>query len=191
MYFVYELVEPRNNATGYIGITNNPNQRYLEHVEGRAGKGKKYEWIKRLQQEGTQPKMKILEIVDDLAQAREQERYWIQQYLSKGTQLVNTVLIHPPKKEEKRIFRGLGKRRSKEQKHTAKTPPYGYITSTEASRRLNVSESMMRRYAQQGKIGYLLPPGRKQGFYLEKDVDDIVNDLNEFYARAKRLAAEE
>jgi predicted GIY-YIG superfamily endonuclease len=67
MYFVYELVDPRNNVTGYIGIMNNPNQRYQAHIEGREEKGKKCEWIRRLQEEGIQPKMKTLEIVDNLA----------------------------------------------------------------------------------------------------------------------------
>ncbi len=94
LYFVYELVDPRNNATGYVGITNNPNKRYLEHIEERGGKGRKFEWIKRLQGEQAQPKMKILEIVDDLAQARRLERYWVQYYLKKGSSLVNTHLIN-------------------------------------------------------------------------------------------------
>lgn len=95
MYFVYELVDPRTNATGYIGITNNPNQRYHEHVEGRVGKGKKYEWVKSLQEEKIQPKMKVLEIVDDVKQARLQERYWIKHYIGKGVQLANALFISP------------------------------------------------------------------------------------------------
>lgn len=159
MHFVYKLVDPRNNVT-YIGITSDPNQRYNEHLEGREGKGKKYEWISRLLEEGIQPKMQILEIVDDLKQARRQERYWIQNYLDQGIALVNTRLVDSTIKEEKQISEA--------------QPPYGYITGTEASRRLNVSNSMINHYARQGLIGYLLPPGRKHGFYLEKDVDDLV-----------------
>jgi predicted GIY-YIG superfamily endonuclease len=94
MYFVYELVDPRTDVTGYIGITNNPNQRYYDHIDGRdKRKTKKREWIKRLQEELTQPKMKILEIVDDIEQASIQERYWIRHYIDKGVQLANTLLV--------------------------------------------------------------------------------------------------
>jgi predicted GIY-YIG superfamily endonuclease len=93
MYFVYELVDPRTNVASYVGITNNPNQRYAEHMEGRVGRGKKYNWIKSLQEEETQPKMKILEVVDDAKQAKQQERHWIQHYISNGVQLTNAILI--------------------------------------------------------------------------------------------------
>jgi hypothetical protein len=39
---------------------------------------------------------------------------------------------------------------------------------------------MVRYYVQKGKIKYLLPPGRKQGFYLEKDVNNLSNELDAF-----------
>ena len=189
MYFVYELVDPRNNVTGYIGITNNPNQRYLEHIEGRVKKGKKYEWIKRLQKEGLQPKMRILEVVDDLEQARRQEQYWIQQYLNEGILLVNTLLIGPTAKDERQISRNIGKRISEEEKRISKVrPPQGYITAKEASSRLNVSEGMIRHHVQKGEIEYLHLPGMRHGFYLERDVDNLVNKMNAFYALAEKFA---
>lgn len=169
MYFVYELVDPRNSVTGYVGITNNPNKRYLEHIDERAGRGRKYGWISSLQEEGIQPKMKILEIVDDLEQARRQERYWIQRYLAEGIPLVNTRLIDPTVptvREEKRIFK--------------MRPPRGYITATEAGMRLDVSTAMVWQYAQKGLIRYLLPSGMRRGFYHEKDVNKLARIRNTF-----------
>lgn len=59
------------------------------------------------------------------------------------------------------------------------TPP-GYYTATEVKKLLNVSDAVVRSYAQKGKIRYIIPPGRKQGFYSKKDVDNLVNELTAF-----------
>jgi hypothetical protein len=59
-------------------------------------------------------------------------------------------------------------------------PPEGYITATEAKYILNVSDSMVRVHAQKGRIRYVVPRGRKQGFYLKKDVEKLARDLNIF-----------
>jgi hypothetical protein len=40
--------------------------------------------------------------------------------------------------------------------------------------------AMIRYYVQKDRIKYLVPPGRKQGFYLAKDVDNLANELNAF-----------
>lgn len=58
--------------------------------------------------------------------------------------------------------------------------PNGYYTSTEAQKVLNLSGAMLRIHVQKGRIHYLLPEGRKHGFYLKKDVDKIANEINAF-----------
>src|SRR5215472_14944420 len=58
--------------------------------------------------------------------------------------------------------------------------PKGYYTSTEAQKVLNLSGAMLRIHVQKGRIQYLLPEGRKHGFYLKKDVDRIANEINAF-----------
>jgi hypothetical protein len=58
--------------------------------------------------------------------------------------------------------------------------PTGYYTATEVTKLLNVSYAVVREYANNGRIKYVIPPGRKQGFYLKKDVDKIVNELTAF-----------
>ncbi|GHO75589.1 hypothetical protein KSD_33600 [Ktedonobacter sp. SOSP1-85] len=60
-------------------------------------------------------------------------------------------------------------------------PPKGYLTSTQVKERLNVSGAMIANYVQQGKIKRIVSPGRKHGFYLERDVDKIVNELQTFF----------
>jgi hypothetical protein len=56
-------------------------------------------------------------------------------------------------------------------------PPKGYYTLKEAEGKLNISGSMIRKHVEKGKIHYLLPEGRKHGFYLKSDVDKLANEL--------------
>lgn len=58
--------------------------------------------------------------------------------------------------------------------------PEGFYTASEARQRLNVSDAVVRAYVQKGRIRYVVPPGRKQGFYLKRDVDGIVNEITAF-----------
>jgi hypothetical protein len=59
-------------------------------------------------------------------------------------------------------------------------PPEGFITATEAKHILNVSDSMVRVHAQKGRIRYVVPRGRTQGFYLKRDVEKLAHDLTIF-----------
>ncbi len=86
LYFVYGLVDPAlvdetSDGVGYVGITNNPNRRLLEHIEMRGVDGVKNGWIRHLLDNNIYPEMKILEIVDgDMEAARIREVYWVQHY---------------------------------------------------------------------------------------------------------------
>ncbi len=53
---------------------------------------------------------------------------------------------------------------------------------TEAKNILNVSDAMIRRYANKGKIRYVVPEGREQGFYNKQDVDRLSIAINAFFA---------
>jgi predicted GIY-YIG superfamily endonuclease len=100
LHFVYELYDPRTNTPGYVGITNNPNQRYWEHLEGRVRKGKKYEWVKSLLDEGVKPKLRILETLDERSEAMRRERYWVQYYTKQGIVLTNAHLVYSKRERE-------------------------------------------------------------------------------------------
>ena len=58
--------------------------------------------------------------------------------------------------------------------------PKGYYTATEVKKILNISDAMVRVHVQKNRIKYMVPPGRKQGFYLKKDVDKLARDLHIF-----------
>src|SRR5437763_15971552 len=60
-------------------------------------------------------------------------------------------------------------------------PPRGYYRASEAEKILNLSSAMIRKHVENGKIRYLLPEGRKQGFYRKTDVDRLASELETFH----------
>jgi len=60
-------------------------------------------------------------------------------------------------------------------------PPKDYYTSTEVKKILNISGAMIANYVGKGQIKHVIPPGRKQGYYLKKDVDKLATELNTFF----------
>lgn len=60
-------------------------------------------------------------------------------------------------------------------------PPKDYYTSTEVKKILNISGAMIANYVGKGQIKHVIPPGRKQGYYLKKDVDKLSTELNAFF----------
>lgn len=88
LYFVYKLIDPRDNTTFYIGITNNPNKRMMQHLLINSN-DKKYTKIHEIQEEGLTPTMQIIEMVDGKEAALERETYWIKEALANNTELTN------------------------------------------------------------------------------------------------------
>jgi predicted GIY-YIG superfamily endonuclease len=94
LYFIYKLVDPRDDTIGYVGISNNPNARYKQHVNMQDTNEKKIFWIQQLLQENIQPKMRIIEMIEeDEGEAYNREKYWIQYYLEKGVDLTNIQYV--------------------------------------------------------------------------------------------------
>ncbi|GCF11943.1 hypothetical protein [Dictyobacter arantiisoli] len=60
-------------------------------------------------------------------------------------------------------------------------PPKGYYTSTQVKAILNISGAMIANYVEKGKIRHVVPPGRKHGFSLKKDVDALTRELDAFF----------
>ena len=61
-------------------------------------------------------------------------------------------------------------------------PPVGYITATQAKKKLGgISDGKFRSYIQDGKIERLIPPGMKQGFYKREDVDKLAREMDSFW----------
>jgi predicted GIY-YIG superfamily endonuclease len=88
-YAIYVLTGPADNLVYYVGKTCKPQRRFAQHLAARHHKGSKAAWLRRLEQQGQQPVMQILEIVksEEAALAKEQE--WIYHFLKKGMPILN------------------------------------------------------------------------------------------------------
>jgi hypothetical protein len=61
-------------------------------------------------------------------------------------------------------------------------PPVGYLTATQAKKRLGgISDGKFRSYIHEGKIERLVPPGMKQGFYKREDVEKLAREIDSFW----------
>lgn len=89
MYTVYSLVDQRNDASRYVGITDDVYKRFFQHVQCNGNNLDKNDWIQSLKDEGLMLIMKTLEVVDTVEEAREREQYWIHYYLREGASLLN------------------------------------------------------------------------------------------------------
>ncbi len=195
LYFIYGLVDPTlvdetSDGVGYVGITNNPNRRLLEHTEMRGIDGVKNGWIRSLLDNNIYPEMKILEIVDGgMEAARIREMYWVQHYQEQNIVLANyQKKIKAQKKDAIRQEASTlqvtsnkemkQKPIQKERIRRGDSPP-GYYTAMQAAEKLDVGSGMLRFYVRDGKIERFIPPGRKQGFYKQEDVDRLAREFND------------
>jgi len=87
-YTIYALLDPRDDAVRYIGLTEYPDERLKQHIQGD-GNIPKRQWIRALRQLGLSPLMHTIEKVQTLSAAFEREGYWINHYLHEGAKLVN------------------------------------------------------------------------------------------------------
>jgi hypothetical protein len=62
-----------------------------------------------------------------------------------------------------------------------KQPPVGYLTSSEVASILQCSVGMVYNYEKAGQLHKRIPPGRKQGFFLESEVRTLAAGLASFF----------
>lgn len=91
---IYSLVCPFTDEIHYIGKSTEGMLRPTQHLtESHSEKIK--EWVNSLKEIGHTPTIKILEYVKKEEDLDGRERYWIQYYLNKGNNLLNSYLITP------------------------------------------------------------------------------------------------
>jgi predicted GIY-YIG superfamily endonuclease len=86
--FIYALCEPDTNIVRYIGKSNNPKQRYNQHLTDIKDITYRRNWIVHLQRQNKLPSLIILEEVPK-EQWAESEQKWIEHYNNLGANLVN------------------------------------------------------------------------------------------------------
>lgn len=91
LYFVYELYDPRDNKTFYVGVTNNPNSRYRQHIgQYRVHNEDLEQRVKGMRAKGIIPQIRICEVVyDGKSVALKREQYWIKFHIQAGANLSN------------------------------------------------------------------------------------------------------
>lgn len=95
-YFVYALIDPRDQSIRYIGMSHQPEKRLIDHTrDDKQSKQnrQKHAWCQELKQAGLEPTLKIIEKIKNTRTfAFTRETYWIRFYQKKGAPLLN---IHP------------------------------------------------------------------------------------------------
>lgn len=91
-WIIYALIDPRDGNVRYIGLTEYPDARLKQHIQGD-GNIPKRKWVSELNRLGLSPIMRTIETVHSLTEAFEREGYWIRYSANRGASLVN---IHPP-----------------------------------------------------------------------------------------------
>src|SRR6516162_6544472 len=59
--------------------------------------------------------------------------------------------------------------------------PEGYLTSAQAAQILGCSVGMVYNYERSGQLHKKTPPGKKQGFFVEKEVKALAEGLVAFF----------
>lgn len=87
--YIYVLRCPLSNKVRYVGKTNNPKERYKNHLNRLHNKGThKANWIVHLRNKGLRPIFEIIEEVD-IKNWKSKEKYYISHYIDEGCDLVN------------------------------------------------------------------------------------------------------
>jgi hypothetical protein len=90
-FLIYALVDPRDGQMRYIGSTQYPERRETEHRGDTRSNPEKVAWVKEVQEQGLQPIMRRLEIVQGGGAAYEREMAWVEACLEAGIDLLNVV----------------------------------------------------------------------------------------------------
>lgn len=113
-YTIYALIDPRDQAIRYIGITYDVYQRMRQHSRCAGNNEAKNAWIRELQVVQQMFIMHSIEKVGTFEQALEREAYWIAFSLQQGDSLLNIVGVtnptplSPPKRAVKpRLIRNI------------------------------------------------------------------------------------
>lgn len=88
-YIVYALIDPRDNATRYIGMAIDPGRRVENHH--RCGGPAKVAWVKALTAEGLKPRVVHLERIVGRKDGLAAERFQIRKALAAGAPLLNVT----------------------------------------------------------------------------------------------------
>lgn len=94
MVQIYRLIDPIDGAVRYVGITNDPPGRMVQHLAAYNGSEGKRQWLRALKSQGLVPRMEIIEECPAESEG-ERERHWIAYHASMGDKLLNGNGVAP------------------------------------------------------------------------------------------------
>jgi predicted GIY-YIG superfamily endonuclease len=89
MYSIYQLVDPRDHAPRYIGLSANVQARLEQHLQRDGSNLEKDQWIAELARQGLAPILEVLEVCKSREGAIFQEAAWIRTRETQGAELLN------------------------------------------------------------------------------------------------------
>jgi len=91
-YYIYALIDPRDQEVRYIGITTSLYTRFKQHMHCDGTNVSKDAWIQDVLASGHLIIMQTLEQVGTLKEALHHEKQLIWNYLSDGSRLLNIIV---------------------------------------------------------------------------------------------------
>jgi predicted GIY-YIG superfamily endonuclease len=200
-YYIYALVDPRDNLVRYIGITMDVKQRHRQHARRRFTPSV-WRWARELENLGMSPVMQVIEtvsreadITDDAFKqiVSEREAYWIDEYLRLGTPLFNTFGVTkryphsrkedtlassstsiPKKSTASRKWQEKHERVQKEVFSVKGLRSDGYMTLDEISELLDISVAKLRTMVARLDIQpRRFPDDMRKLYYSREDIERI------------------
>lgn len=87
--YIYTLTDPLTNEVRYVGKSNNPKERYSNHLRATQSQSKnRRAWVLGLKTQGFKPILHIIDVVP-LNEWRYWERFWIEQFKAWQFNLLN------------------------------------------------------------------------------------------------------
>lgn len=86
---VYELIDPRDGSSRYVGMTFNEDTRSSDHSDPRKFQASLAHWKDELFRLGLEPRFAVIERGIDPDDILERERFWTASRVSSGCRLLN------------------------------------------------------------------------------------------------------
>ena len=148
-YYVYALIDPRDDTMRYIGMTRNVCSWLIQHTKDVSKSTSKGAWLNELAQLGLSPELEVLETIpgskDSSVMASQRERHWIKELLRQGIPLVNIQI--PSSTQEVASLQTSSLRRLADRVVTKfeELRTNAEITIAQLSREANISTATLRK----------------------------------------------
>ena len=178
-YFIYALTGPNTGTVAYIGITNNTERRFRQHLLCDGTNMAKDAWVQGLLKRGVKPLLDILETVDTRTEAQKRERYWVKYYKEQQVYLRNISLnISLGYSQDKNAEKGDAATKNEQQATLINGQLYYTTSQARAKLGLSLEEFHQSVQGLVHKVTRRLWSQQGFRFYPKRDIDALVPLFN-------------